>query len=181
MSRRHIMVMINLAVAVLVAAGLSIAGNRPSFASAAGNIDESDALAQPPSAGDNALFSTSRKTACDIGLVTDVGHINDGTFNQYTYEGLVRAQNDFNLQLRYIESNRPSNYEPNLRQLANEGCLLIFAVGFIMSDVLRTVAADYPETKFAIIDSWIDPPLDNVRGTAFNLSHNIAMDLRMAP
>lgn len=164
---RHSMMMFNLGV-ILLAVVLSVMGTRPSYANSADNLGKPHALTQSQSLRD-ALLSTNRKMSCDIGLVTDVGHINDGTFNQYTYEGLVRAQNDFDLQLRYIESNRPSNYEPNLRQLANEGCRMIFAVGFIMSDVLRTVASDYPGTKFAIIDSRIDPPLDNVRGTAFNL------------
>ncbi|MDI3316153.1 MAG: BMP family ABC transporter substrate-binding protein [Bacillota bacterium] len=91
-----------------------------------------------------------------VGLVTDVGGINDRGFNQLAYEGLQRAQRELGVQGRVIQSKQQTDYIPNLSGLAQQGYNLVIAVGFLMQDQVQQVAKEYPNTHFAIIDVGIE-------------------------
>jgi len=90
--------------------------------------------------------------ALKVGLVTDVGGVNDRSFNQSAWTGVQKAVNEFGMQARFIESKQPTDYEKNIDQFATEGYDVIVMVGFLMGDVTALKAAQYPEIKFAIID-----------------------------
>src|SRR5436305_12449509 len=87
-----------------------------------------------------------------VGLVTDVGGLHDKGFNQLSYAGLKQAQAKLHVQGRVLLSKSNSDYVPNLIALARQGYDLVIAVGFLMSDAVDTVATQFPNTKFAIID-----------------------------
>jgi basic membrane protein A and related proteins len=87
-----------------------------------------------------------------VGLVTDVGGLHDRGFNQLSYAGLKRAQAKLHVQGRVLLSKSNSDYIPNLTALARQGYDLVIAVGFLMTDAVDTVAQQFPNTKFAIID-----------------------------
>ncbi|MFL5929584.1 MAG: BMP family protein [Gaiellaceae bacterium] len=87
-----------------------------------------------------------------VGLVTDVGGLHDRGFNQLSYAGLKRAQAKLHVQGRVLLSKSNSDYIPNLSALARQGYDLVIAVGFLMTDAVDTVATQFPNTKFAIID-----------------------------
>ena len=94
-----------------------------------------------------------------VGLVTDTGGIDDKSFNQGTWEGIVRYAEEAELSesdYRFIQSVSDADYITNLSQFADEDLDLIVAPGFLFVEAMAEVAADYPEQKFLIIDSVVD-------------------------
>jgi basic membrane protein A len=87
-----------------------------------------------------------------VGLVFDVGGIGDKSFNDAAYAGLLRAERELDLQIRYIEPADGTDRESALRELAADGYDLVIGVGFIFSEDLRSLARRFPATRFACID-----------------------------
>jgi len=121
-----------------------------------------------------------------VGLVSDVGRFNDKSFNQSALDGLNRASRVLGVQKRAIESRQPSEYVPNLSSLARQGYDATIAVGFLLAADTNTVARQFPNSKFAIIDYSVKaPPFTdaaknvttprNVRGLTFNTNENSFM------
>ncbi len=102
-----------------------------------------------------------------VGLVTDVGKVNDGTFNQYAYEGMLKAAEEFGLDNAFIETQQPTDYEKNVVQFVDEGYNMIVTVGFMMGETTQKVAEANPDLKFAIVDFAYDPAIPNVMGLVF--------------
>ena len=88
-----------------------------------------------------------------VGLVTDIGGLNDHGFNHLSYEGLLQAQSQLGIKPTVLQSTSGADYIPNLSKLAAAGNKLVIAVGFLMAAPLEQVAKQYPNTHFAIIDS----------------------------
>ncbi|MEM7336527.1 MAG: BMP family ABC transporter substrate-binding protein, partial [Chloroflexota bacterium] len=101
--------------------------------------------------------------------VTDVGGIDDKSFNATAWAGLERAGEDFGIEVKFLESAQQSDYEPNINALVEDGCDLIVTVGFLLGDATATGAAANPDTNFAIIDFAYDPPIDNVTGLIYQI------------
>ena len=102
-----------------------------------------------------------------VGLVTDIGGLNDRGFNQLAYQGLKNAQSQLGVDIKVLESKSDADYIPNLQSLAEGGYELVISVGFLMTDATAKAAKAYPETKFAIVDSAFDPPVKNGQGLLF--------------
>jgi basic membrane protein A len=92
-----------------------------------------------------------------IGLVTDVGGVNDKSFNQSAWAGAQKGANEFGFDVKYIESKQPTDYEKNIDQFATEKYNVILTVGFLMGDATAVKAKQYPNIKFAIIDNAYFP------------------------
>lgn len=114
-----------------------------------------------------ATGGTGSGAGIRVGLVTDVGKVNDGTFNQSAYEGLQRAEQELGVQIDFIETQQPTDYETNLDRFASQGYDLVIGVGFLMGEALQTVASRYPDVKFAIVDFAYETPPANVKGLTF--------------
>ena len=94
-----------------------------------------------------------------IGLITDVGGVNDGSFNQSSWEGLEKAGEDLGVTVNYLESATDADYQPNMETFVDEDYDLIISVGYMLADATKEAAEANPDTKFAIIDdSSIDLP-----------------------
>lgn len=118
-------------------------------AETAGNEEKSDG----GTAADGSDFK--------IGLITDVGGVNDGSFNQSAWEGLQTAMADMGVEANYLESSTDADYAPNIETFVDEDYDLIISVGYMLADATRAAAEANPDTHFAIIDdATID--LDNV-------------------
>lgn len=115
--------------------------------------------------------STDNKSASGekikIGMVADVGGINDESFNQSAWEGLQKAKEDFGIEVKVIESKQASEYLPNMESLIEDEMDLVIGVGNTMKDDIETEAKNYPEQKFAIIDETYDEILPNVTPILF--------------
>jgi basic membrane protein A len=102
--------------------------------------------------GGTAATSTPAAKKIKVGLVTDIGGLNDRSFNQLANEGLERAKSELGVQGRVLTSKANSDYVPNLSSLAQQKYDLVIGVGFLMADAMDTVATKFPDVKFAIID-----------------------------
>jgi len=103
-----------------------------------------------------------------VGMVSDIGGIDDGSFNENTWAGLQMAQEQLGVQAQFIESQAQADYEKNITELAEQEYDLIITVGFLLGDGTAKMAAVYPDTKFAIVDFAYDPGIPNVAGIVFD-------------
>jgi len=109
-----------------------------------------------------------------IAIVLDVGGRGDLSFNDMGFVGTDKAAKDFGLEMTEVQSASAADYLPNFRNLARTGNYdLIIGVGFLLGDAMGTVAAEYPDQKFAIIDSVVDAP--NVMSIVFRENEQSAL------
>jgi basic membrane protein A len=104
-------------------------------------------------AGDGGAAATAEpEKKVKIGMVTDIGGLDDRSFNQSAFEGLKRAESELGAEIRAITSKSNADYVPNLSTLARQKFDLVIAVGFLMGEATEKVANSFPQTNFAIID-----------------------------
>lgn len=88
-----------------------------------------------------------------VGLVTDIGGLNDRGFNHLADVGLTNAVNQLHVQGDVKESHSGDDYIPNLTNFAQQKYDLVIAVGFLMATAVGTVSGQFTSTHFAIIDA----------------------------
>jgi basic membrane protein A and related proteins len=88
-----------------------------------------------------------------VGLVTDIGGLNDHGFNHLAYVGLLTAEKQLGIHGTVLQSTSGADYVPNLTKLAAAGNNLVISVGFLMANATAQVAKQYPKVHFAIIDN----------------------------
>jgi basic membrane protein A len=88
-----------------------------------------------------------------VGLVTDIGGLNDRSFNALANQGLQDSIKNLGVEGRVLTSKSNADYVPNLSTLAQQKYDLVIGVGFLMADAVATVAKKFPDTNFAIIDN----------------------------
>jgi basic membrane protein A len=148
--------------AILLAAFVLVLGV---VAAGCGDYDDSGSSGTRTSTSQN-----EEKPAIKVGLVTDIGGLNDRSFNQLANEGLERAKSELGVEGRVLTSKSDADYVPNLSTLAQQKYDLVIGVGFLMSDAMNTVATKFPDTNFAIIDfsqAALKAKPANVRGLLF--------------
>jgi basic membrane protein A len=97
--------------------------------------------------------------------VTDVGGIDDKSFNALAWDGMEALEKKYsNVEVKYLESQQQSDYEVNINTFLQEGCDLIVSVGFLLGDATLAAAKANPDRNFAIIDVNTDPTVTNLRG-----------------
>ena len=101
--------------------------------------------------GSNTPASTPSKTI-KVGLVTDIGGLNDKSFNHLAFVGLQKAKTDFGITGDVTESHSGDDYVPNLTNFASKNYDLVIGVGFLMQQAVGTVSGQFPSVHFAIID-----------------------------
>lgn len=108
-----------------------------------------------------------KKTDVKAAMVTDIGGLGDKSFNDLSYAGLQRAEDELGVEIKVLESKEQTDYENNITQLVNAGFSPIFAVGFLMTDTVVKVAPQYADTTFAGIDINFEKPGTNMLGLNF--------------
>ena len=103
------------------------------------------------------LVAAGQAAKMRIAMVTDVGGVNDQSFNQSAWEGLKRAEKDYGVQVAYKESRQDADYAPNMETLTDAGYDLIWGIGFLMGDAIKETAEINPDQKYAIIDFSYGP------------------------
>jgi basic membrane protein A len=92
-----------------------------------------------------------------VGMVFDVGGKGDKSFNDSAYRGMLRAASDLGIDYTEFEPGQDADRETGLRKLAQANYDVIIGVGFLFSDAMRNVAADYPNIHFACVDFDVRP------------------------
>ena len=87
-----------------------------------------------------------------VAQVTDLGGIDDKSFNAGAYAGIEKAVADLGVEGKYLESQQQSDYTKNIQQLIDEDTDMVITVGFLLGVDTATAAKANPETKFAIVD-----------------------------
>lgn len=111
-----------------------------------------------------------KKAEFTVGFVTDTGGIDDKSFNQLTWEGIVKyaEENDWKegTEYTYIQSNEEAQYIPNLSTFGDKNYDLVIAAGYLFGDSMTEVAPKYPDTNFGLIDMVVGKP--NVVSAVFS-------------
>ena len=125
---------------------------------------------EEPAGGGTGSTETEQEEPIKVGLVTDIGGLNDRSFNQLANEGLERAKSELGAEGQAVTSESNADYVPNLSRLAQQQYDLVIGVGFLMAEAINTVATRFPDTNFAIIDfsqAGLEDKPANVRGLLF--------------
>ena len=104
------------------------------------------------------------------GVVTDIGGLNDRSFNSLANKGIKQAESELGVETRVLISESNGDYVPNLTTLAQQQFDLIIPVGFLMADAVNTVATQLPDAQFAIVDfpaAGLKDKPKNVQGLLF--------------
>src|ERR1700733_6689128 len=140
--------------ALVIAGALGLAACGSSNSSSTSSTTSSSAAAPSTSSTTSASGGASSSgSGFKVGLVTDIGGLNDHGFNHLSYEGLLQAESQLGVKGTVLQSTSGADYIPNLTRLAAAGNKLVIAVGFLMAAPLEQVAKQYPNTHFAIIDN----------------------------
>nr|WP_271750912.1 BMP family ABC transporter substrate-binding protein [Cohnella sp. JJ-181] len=102
-----------------------------------------------------------------IGMVTDLGGVNDKSFNQQAWEALEKIGTDTGAAPKYLESKKDSDYIPFLTKFVKDGYDLTWGIGFLFAEAATTVASENPEAKLALIDTTPTKELPNVESVLF--------------
>jgi len=119
-----------------------------------------------------------------VGIVFDIGGKDDRSFNAAAWAGVKCAESGtlpdgrscgkpaLGIVLRDVEPGTPNAIEPAMRAFAERGYDLVIGVGFAQAPIMRAVARDYPNVRFAIIDGLVlnddgKTPMPNVAGLLF--------------
>jgi len=112
------------------------------------------------------LALTAGAALAEPAMIYDLGGKFDKSFNEAAFGGAQRWAEETGESFREIELQSEAQREQALRRFAEAGANPIVMAGFAFADALGQVAADYPDTKFVIIDMVVDAP--NVRSVVFN-------------
>lgn len=99
-------------------------------------------------------------------VIFDLGGKFDRSFNQASFEGAERFKTETGIGYEEFELQNDAQREQALRRFADRGYNPIVVAGFSYESAMKTVAAEYPDTDFAIIDAVVDLP--NVRSIVFS-------------
>jgi basic membrane protein A len=117
-----------------------------------------------------AATETEAAESIKVGLITDLGQLDDDGFNELAFRGLTRAEEELGIEGRVVESASAADYIPNMTSLARQGYDLVIGVGFAQGDAIGKVAKRFPDTNFAIIDvdhAFVPGKPANVQGLLF--------------
>lgn len=116
--------------------------------------------------GGSEADCASEDTFC-VGLVTDVGEVDDKSFNQSAWEGVQQAEKDLNAIVNYVETKDGKDYAANIALFADKNYDVIVTVGFAMGEATGIAATEYPDIDFIGVDQWFDGSIPNVTGLLF--------------
>jgi basic membrane protein A len=115
---------------------------------------------------DKAADCKSEDVFC-VGLVTDVGKIDDKSFNQSAWEGVKLAEKDLGAIVQYIETTDAKDYDKNIATFGDAGYDVVVTVGFALGEATSKAAAAFPDTSFIGVDQFLEAAAPNQAGLNF--------------
>jgi len=103
-----------------------------------------------------------------VGLVADVGKINDKSFNQSAWEGILQAEQELGSYVQYIETTNTKDYAKNIATLGDDGYDVIVTVGYALGEATVAAAAIYPDVDFIGVDQFQANTVDGIAGLNFS-------------
>jgi basic membrane protein A len=114
----------------------------------------------------SAVDCSSEEVFC-VGLVTDIGKINDKSFNQSAWEGLQQARKELGANIQYIETVDFKDYAKNIATFGEAGYDVIVTVGFDLGAATTSAAEAYPNVDFIGIDQFQTELIEGIAGLNF--------------
>lgn len=105
-----------------------------------------------------------------VGLVTDVGKVDDKSFNQSSWEGIQQAKREGLIQwVQYITTVDSRDYEENISTFADAGYDVVVTVGSALGEATNSAAGEYPDIYFIGVDQFQAPGSEkpNLAGLVF--------------
>jgi basic membrane protein A len=104
-----------------------------------------------------------------VGLVTDVGEVDDKSFNQSAWEGVQQAKKELKAKINYVETKDAKDYAANIALFADQKVDAIVTVGFALTSATTEAAKKYPDIMFIGVDQgqWTET-VPNVAGLIFS-------------
>jgi len=143
--------------------GLSLVLAAGTILGACGTSDE-DAKKEEGTGSDTKTADIS------IAMVTDVGGIDDKSFNQLAWEGIEAFGKEYGLSkgdggYDYLQSNSNADFNNNLNNLIRRDFDIVYGIGMLLEEPIKTIAEQQPDAQLAIIDAVVDAP--NVASVMF--------------
>ncbi len=91
-----------------------------------------------------------------VGLILAMGGLGDKSFNDSAYRGLKKAEKDFDIEVKYVEPSSWSEDSIFITEFAENDYDLIIATSYTAQDAMTQLAGEFPDTKFAIVDTTIE-------------------------
>lgn len=88
-----------------------------------------------------------------VGLILAMGGLGDKSFNDSAYAGLLKAQKDFDIEVKYVEPNSWMEDAYFLEEYSQNGFDLIIATSYTAQDAMEDISSKFPNTKYAIVDT----------------------------
>ncbi len=145
------------ALAFLAVVALLVAGCVPATPTPTPEVTEPPEPTATPTELPGAGFK-----ACQV---SDTGGTDDRSFNQFAWVGMEIANEQLGVEIRFLESTSEADYAPNLNAFVEEGCDMIFGVGYLLNDATMTAATENPDVLFVGIDTW--DSADNFLSSAY--------------
>jgi basic membrane protein A len=119
---------------------------------------------------DNESDASGKISKLKVGLVTDVGKVDDKSFNQSAWEGVEKAKKDLSADVKYVETTDPKDYAKNIEQFAGSNYNVIVTVGFAIGEATIAAAKKYSNVKFIGVDQFQTPgqEVPNLTGLIFD-------------
>ncbi|OQY42486.1 MAG: BMP family ABC transporter substrate-binding protein [Fusobacteriia bacterium 4572_74] len=114
----------------------------------------------------NAINEGVKKVDYKVGIVLGLGGLGDKSFSDSAYEGLLKAEKELGIKIKYVEPTTLSEFDQFLTEFAEANYDLIIGLSFDAEKGIEKVAKEYPGSNFVIIDSVVDLP--NVKSIIFN-------------
>ncbi len=135
----------------------------PTSATAEEDPDPTEAPTDTDDEGNSAATGDTGSDALPkFCQVTDVGGIDDKSFNQTAWDGVKNLASKEDIETLFIESESQADYAKNINAFIEQDCDLIVTVGFLLGDATANAAEANPDQKFSIIDVAYDTSYDNV-------------------
>ncbi|HEY3080320.1 MAG TPA: BMP family ABC transporter substrate-binding protein, partial [Chloroflexota bacterium] len=126
------------------------------------------AAATPAAAATKPAAAAKTGPALKVGLVTDVGKLDDRSFNQSAWEGVQRAQKELGADVKFIETTDSKDYAKNIDQFAQANYDVIVTVGFALGQATGEAAKKYPKVTFIGVDQFQEKETENLAGLIFD-------------
>jgi basic membrane protein A len=144
----------SLLLAIVIVASLVLAACQP-------------AAAPPPEETAPTEADCPKEEVLCVGLVTDVGEVDDKSFNQSAWEGVQQAERELGALVKFVETKDAKDYGPNIELFADQGYDVIVTVGFALGEATALAAQKYPDIDFIGVDQFQGEVLPNVAGLIF--------------
>ena len=104
--------------------------------------------------------------------VSDEGSWNDKSFNEAAYGGLLQAKDELGIKTADAESQTTEDFEPNLQQMVDANCDVIFAVGFNLIDAVNAAATANPDFNYVTIDGYAADAQTNLKPIQYSMNQS---------